>query len=78
MTKPKLFLSYPAVTFPLLFNSHLFSPFLFQLYLDASFLPALSFIFSFYVETEVSHYLTLSEVFTRGIDRSNKQELRLI
>lgn len=66
MTKPKLFLSYTAVTFPLLFNSHLCSPLIFQLYLDASFLSALSFTLRFYVETEVSHYPSLSEVFTHG------------
>lgn len=78
MTKPRLFLSYAAVTFPLLFNSHLCSPFLFQLYLDASFLPALSFIFSFYVETEVLITSPVQRCLHMGIDRSNKQELRLI
>lgn len=50
----------------LLYNSFLCLPFLFGLLDDPS-LP--SIIFRFYVETEVSPYLTLSEIFTHGYEQ---------
>ena len=68
MTKPKLFLSSTAVTvsffqFPPLFTLSS------QSYVYAPFTSTLSSIFSFCMETQVSHDLTLSEVFAHGYEQ---------